>query len=64
MTGRRAVPQTIQLGEDEPHPVALLATRTQLSQSLCINRILRSDKAIEVSAHGHLLLNYLQEEIL
>src|ERR1700730_14662388 len=54
--GQRTEPQPLDLREDEPHPVGFLAAVPQFGADLAVNRVLGSDKSLEVVRVAHLVL--------
>jgi hypothetical protein len=54
--GQRTGPQTRDLREDEPHPVAFLSAVPQFGADLVINWVLGIDKSLEVVRAAHLVL--------
>ena len=53
MDRRRALAQSGDLREDEPHPVALLASGAKLFAGLRIGTLLRVDEPLQVERVGH-----------
>jgi hypothetical protein len=51
MLRHRAETESRQLGKDEPHPVAALASSRQFIDHLLVDAFLRSDKALQL-VHG------------
>src|SRR5665647_1844620 len=49
----RAMPETGQLGKDEPHPVTLLPAPAQFCDNTGVDRRLCINKALEVERIGH-----------